>query len=140
MASLTSIFAYSQRETETTRTRPTRESTGMNTRSAKIVQQLGGSLIDTEADSPLFSLGPEPGCTDASDLRRPDRHFTIITTAALPWLTGTAVNPLLRALALAKTGRPVVLVLPWLPEAEQHNIFKQHFANPKEQEQAIYEW
>jgi len=50
------------------------------------------------------------------------------------------VNPLLRALALAKTGRPVVLVLPWLPEVEQHNIFKQRFADPQEQEQAIIDW
>lgn len=141
LASLTSIFAYSQRkETPTIRTSPTSESMGMSSRSAKIVQQLGGALVDTEADSPLFSLGPEPVCTDASDLRRLDRHFTIITTAAIPWLTGTSVNPLLRALALAKTGRPVVLVLPWLPEAEQYHVFKQRFADTTEQEQAVFDW
>jgi len=109
---------------------------------ARIVQQLGGSLLDAEARSPLFSLGPVPDCTEASDLRRSDRHITIITTAALPWLTGTAVNPLLRALSLAQSGRPVVLVLPWLEEEDQLKVFpnQQTFDNSEAQEEAIEKW
>ncbi|KAG2452291.1 hypothetical protein HYH02_003315 [Chlamydomonas schloesseri] len=79
-----------------------------------------------------------------SSLREPGRQVAIVTTASLPWLTGTAVNPLLRAAYLASSGgdRKVTLVLPWLSQADQQRVFPADvsFNTPEEQEEFVRQW
>jgi digalactosyldiacylglycerol synthase len=92
--------------------------------------------------------------TPQSDLMRPDRHMTIVTTAALPWMTGTAVNPLLRAAHLVRLTRRinassnkknkqwVTLVIPWLElEQDRDNLYPHnHFDTPADQEAYLRAW
>eukprot|EP00439_Symbiodinium_sp_Y106_P083405 s383_g23.t1 len=88
----------SQTSQSTTETRSEGEEGG-----ASLVQQLGRTPIDAQKGLPIYSLGPFPRCTEASDLRSRARHVTVITTAALPWTTGPSINPLLRSLHLARS-------------------------------------
>ena len=79
-----------------------------------------------------------------SDLSDPQRRIWIITTACLPWLTGTSVNPLLRAAYLAKE-RPkgkITLMVPWLEKEEQDIAFPPgiRFENPDEQREYVKKW
>ena len=68
--------------------------------------------------------------------------ITIITTAALPWKTGTAVNALLRAAYLADLGHTVTLVVPWIHPEEQKSVYpeRQTFSCPAAQEAAMRLW
>lgn len=70
------------------------------------------------------------------------KHIVILTTAAPPWLTGTAVNPALRAAFLAKLGHHVTLLLPFLPPDQQPNIFSngQVFATHAQQKRHVIDF
>mmetsp|Transcript_9629 Transcript_9629/g.26989 ORF Transcript_9629/g.26989 Transcript_9629/m.26989 type:complete len:690 (-) Transcript_9629:614-2683(-) len=79
-----------------------------------------------------------------SDLTRLDRKIYVVTTASLPWMTGTAVNPLLRAAYLSR-GRSkgsVTLVIPWLSQEEDRKKLyaKYDFKTPADQEAHVREW
>lgn len=109
---------------------------------ASIVQQLGRTPLEAQKGLPIYSLGPFPRCTEASDLRSKPRKITVITTAALPWTTGPAINPLLRSLALARRGHEVILVMPWLEPLQQAFIYPEdeRFETVEEQERFVRRW
>ncbi|RMZ56329.1 hypothetical protein APUTEX25_000569, partial [Auxenochlorella protothecoides] len=61
----------------------------------------------------------------------------------LPWMTGTAVNPLLRAAYLARdASRAVTLMVPWLAPADQARVFPGDlsFDSPAAQEAWVRAW
>lgn len=80
----------------------------------------------------------------ARSLRSPGRHFTVVTTASLPWMTGTSVNPTLRSAYLARAlpRSSVTLMLPWLPASQQPCVYPKgvSFETPERQEKHVRDW
>jgi hypothetical protein len=102
-------------------------------------------LAEPTSNEPKDICNDDDEITPESDLSNPNRRIFVVTTASLPWRTGTAVNPLSRALYLTR-GRPkqyVTLVIPWLPKQEdQVKLFGKDstFATQEEQEQWIRDY
>jgi digalactosyldiacylglycerol synthase len=103
------------------------------------------AVLDDTSD-----LEDDKAITPQSDLMRPGRHMTVVTTAALPWFTGTAVNPLLRAGHLVRMTKQinqdntqwVTLIVPWLELEQDRQLLyhSHHFESPQDQEAYIREW
>ena len=121
---------------------------------------LSSSWLSKEQDAHLehiTSLDLD-AITPESDFTQPGRHFHIVTTASLPWFTGTSVNPLLRAAYLHRrtieinaangtiidaknSSRFVTLVIPWLElPSDQQELYHQVFESEKAQEEFIRNW
>ena len=129
------------------------------------------TLINQEHDAlvlnngTFFQLdGDDDDITPQSDLSLPNRRIYIVTTASLPWRTGTAVNPLLRAAYLSRKMKEinthnqtattssqqmvtpqqmVTLVIPWLElEEDRLELYgsSHNFSTPQEQEDYIRDW
>lgn len=98
--------------------------------------------------SDILSQSP---ITKASDLSDTTRSIHIVTTASLPWMTGTAVNPVLRALYFQQTrsspDAKVTLVIPWVEKEEErlelygaNHKFSNGRNGRKEQEAFVRDW
>ena len=120
--------------------------------SEKEASLLGNGNITDELDLRIASVLESTGhhydsgfWTDPikCDIAEKKHHVAIVTTASLPWMTGTAVNPLFRAAYLAKSARQdVTLVVPWICKSDQELVYPNGmtFSSPEEQEAFIRNW
>src|SRR5689334_12231713 len=59
-------------------------------------------------------------------------NICIVTSACLPWKTGTSINPLMKAAELKKKGFEVTLYVPWIEPTDQERVFPGEIMKGKE--------
>lgn len=127
--------------------------TSSDTNEEKILQGKDnnkGSLVSLGPSLLPFAPRPVEAGDDIvakTDLSDKSKNIWIVTTAALPWMTGTAVNPLLRAAYMcagrAEVGGSVTILLPWLERnADQIRVYGKGraFKTRGEQEEYVRSW
>ena len=145
------LFAWAKNSTR--RSLDDRESSVRKLEFLDRIALISQSLLKKEHDASLLPGGNgtdyDPlAITPQSDLTIPERHIHIVTTAALPWFTGTSINPLLRAAYLHRQTQQysnkepwVTLVVPWLElPHDQQALYHKVFKNQQEQEDYIRSW
>jgi hypothetical protein len=105
------------------------------TRAATISKQLAtAARVQSRSEPPLLP----PRIDDAT------QKVTVVTTASLPWMTGTSVNPLLRAahLTVDRDEGAVTLMVPWVEIDDQRKLFPNNltFATQQEQRDYVLNW
>ena len=138
------------------------DGSSVKTKSSSLSERLG---IDTTTTPPIppitlaaldrnlppipkpRAVTPDDEILPHTDISDKSKNIWIVTTASLPWMTGTAVNPLLRA-AYLSTGRKaaggsVTLMLPWVERTEdKKRIYgdEKLFETPEDQEEFVRSW
>uniref|UniRef100_A0A7S2YFG6 digalactosyldiacylglycerol synthase n=1 Tax=Entomoneis paludosa TaxID=265537 RepID=A0A7S2YFG6_9STRA len=118
------------------------ESTARNGEAAA-VDEAKGEKTRRLVPAPRVEREPVLPHTDLTDK---SKRIEIVTTASLPWKTGTAVNPLLRAAYMLEgrieAGGSVTLMLPWLERrADQERVYGDTvFDTQEDQEAYIRTW
>lgn len=102
----------------------------------------GSTLRERQKEREIIS---ESRVLQETEIGTTDRKIWVVTTASLPWMTGTSINPLLRAAFLTQDRHPgdVTLMLPFLRDMEdQKSVFPAGvtFATPEDQELAVKDW
>jgi hypothetical protein len=113
-----------------------------------IRKEQNARLLPASSDDNNQTSRDPKAITPQSDLTIPERYIHIVTTAALPWFTGTSINPLLRAAYLHRKTQEysskepwVTLVVPWLElSQDQEILYNRVFSSQQEQEEYIRAW
>lgn len=109
-------------------------------------KKAGALSLTFPVDLSPRSVKPNEDIVPHTDIADKSKRIWIVTTAVLPWMTGTAVNPLLRAAYMLKgrkaSGGSVTLMVPWLDTEEDQIKFygSKRFDTPADQEVYIRDW